>query len=473
MKKFITLAAVASLLYACGSGDRGELLNGVQGKRWITEKPQGMSYIPAGSFTMGKTHEDLLGAQDAPPTTVTVGSFYMDETEVTNNQYRKFVEFVKDSIVRTKLAIMADEMGMDQAAGGIGMFAFLPEEDPSLNQNQSAYDRYMYDNYYSMAMDEDEYAGRRLNKKVRLIADPQRYPDEYYVEVMDSLYVPARENMNGMKTFDVSKLKFKYSYFDRDANLNDKETSARDRRSKYLKTVEVNIYPDTTVWHKDLAGTYTNPMVDRYFWHQAYGEYPVVGVNWHQAKAFAAWRTLYKNVYLKSKKSAYVIDEYRLPTEVEWEYAARGGISNGMYPWGGPYVTDEKACFLANFKTDRGDYAADGALFTAEARSYKPNGYNLYNMSGNVAEWIEDAYDQEAYILSTNLMSKAKKGEQNPIKVVRGGSWRDVSYFLQVSTRDKETADSARAYIGFRTVMKASGPVADATSSATSGRKNK
>src|SRR5690606_21598520 len=175
MKKFITLSAVVSLLFSCGSGDRGELLNGTQGKRWITEKPQGMAFIPGGSFTMGSTHEDLLSAQDAPVRKVNVGSFYMDETEITNNQYRKFVDFVKDSIIRTRLAIMADEMGMDASAGGIGIYAFQEVQDPSLNQNQSAYDRYMYDNYYSMAMDQDEYAGRRLNRKVNLIDNPQRY----------------------------------------------------------------------------------------------------------------------------------------------------------------------------------------------------------------------------------------------------------------------------------------------------------
>lgn len=462
MKKFITLIAVASVALGCGSGDRGELLNGVQGKRWFTEKPQGMSYIPGGSFTMGKTHEDLFGADDAPVRNVTVGSFYMDETEVTNNQYRKFVEFVKDSIIRTKLAITADEMGMDATAGGIGAFAFLPEEDPSLNEDQSAYDRYMYDNYYSIAMDEDEYAGRRLNKKVRLIDNPQQYPDEYYVEAMDSLYIPASQSINGLTQFDVKKLNFKYSWFDRAANQADSQTNSRDRRSKYLKTEVVNIYPDTLVWAKDMAGSYVNPMTDQYFWHEAYGEYPVVGVTYHQAKAFAAWRTLYRNAYLKSTRLNKNLEEYRLPTEQEWEYAARGGISNGMYPWGGPYVTDEKACFLANFKPDRSGYAADGALFTAEARSYEPNGYNLYNMAGNVSEWCDDTYVQGAYVSNSNVMAKAIKGEQSPYKVVRGGSWRDVSYFLQVATRDKENADSARSYIGFRTVIKGTDPVIDA-----------
>lgn len=470
MKKFITLTAVVSLLFSCGSGDRGELLNGVQGKRWITEKPQGMAFIPGGTFTMGRSHEDLLGAQDAPVRTVTVGSFYMDETEITNNQYRKFVEFVKDSVVRTRLAIMADEMGMDATAGGIGQYAFQEVEDPSLNQNQSAYDRYMYDNYYSMAMDQDEYAGRRLNKKVKLIDNPQRYPDEYYTEAMDSLIIPANQTALGIATFDVTKLKFKYSWMDNDSNIKDTSTSARDRRAKYLKTETVNVYPDTTRWVKEFNYSYNEPMHKEYFWHEAYGEYPVVGVTWNQAKAFTAWRTLYKNTHLKSRRANTAMYEYRLPTETEWEYAARGGIEKAVYPWGGPQTTDEKACFLANFKPDRGDYAEDGALYTAEARSYKPNGYNLYNMAGNVAEWTSTTYDESSYILNSALKPKDKAPLMNPIKVVRGGSWRDVSYFLQVATRDKENADSARSFIGFRTVVLAPGPNVNESSTPASGR---
>jgi len=470
MKKFITLSAVVSLLFSCGSGDRGELLSGTQGKRWITEKPQGMAFIPGGSFTMGSTHEDLLGAQDAPVRTVTVGSFYMDETEITNNQYRKFVDYVKDSIIRTRLAIMADEMGMDATAGGIGLYAFQEVQDPSLNQNQSAYDRYMYDNYYSMAMDQDEYAGRRLNTKVRLIDNPQRYPDEYYIEVMDSLTIPSADSFFGVPSFDVSKLKFKYSWMDKDAAIKDSNVSARDRRSKYLKTEIVNVYPDTTQWVKEFNYSYNEPMHDEYFWHEAYGEYPVVGVNWYQAKAFAAWRTLYKNAHLKSRRANTALNEYRLPSETEWEYAARGGIEKGVYPWGGPYTTDEKECVLVNVLLDRGDYADDGSLYTAEARSYKPNGFNLYNMAGNVAEWTSTPYDESAYILNSSLKPKDKRPEINPMKVVRGGSWRDISHFLKVSTRDKENADSSRSYIGFRNVVSAPGPGSSEANAPASGR---
>src|SRR5690606_20108558 len=144
-----------------------------------------------------------------------------------------------------------------------------------------------------------------------------------------------------------------------------------------------------------------------------------------------------------------------------------------MYPWGGPNVVDEKACFLANFKTDRGDYAADGAMFTAGARSYAPNGYNLYNMAGNVAEWTADAYVQGAYITNANFSAKPVGAEATPLRVVRGGSWRDPSHFFQVATRATDETDSARSSIGFRTAFKAAGPAVDESNIPTSGRSGK
>lgn len=141
-----------------------------------------------------------------------------------------------------------------------------------------------------------------------------------------------------------------------------------------------------------------------------------------------------------------------MPIESEWEYAARGGLEGGTYPWGGPYTTDDRGCFLANFKPLRGDYASDNALYTVEAKSYEPNGYNLYNMAGNVSEWTNTSYDPNSYeYMST--MNPSVIDEKNKRKVIRGGSWKDVAYMLQVNTRDFEYQDSARSYIGFRTVQ--------------------
>ena len=446
MKKFIALTATLSFLISCGSSDRGELV-GVRGKKWRPEKPYGMTLVPGGAFIMGKSDDDLANIQDAPTKTVTVRSFYMDETEITNSEYRQFVEWVKDSTVRTRLAILADEQGQTPGSGGIGDYAFVDQA----TEEKSPYDQYMYDNYYSVGTEDDMYAGRKLNKKAKLIKDPQKYPDEFYVEVMDSMYLPASESYNGLKTMDVSKLVFRYSWMDIQAAAKDKTKNSRSKRSKYLKKENVEVYPDTTVWIKDFAYSYNEPMHNDYFWHQAYGEYPVVGVTWQQAKAFCAWRTLYKNAYQKDKGRQF-INSFRLPTEAEWEYAARGGLESATYPWGGPYAKNDRGCFLANFKPQRGDYAADGALYTVEAKTFDPNDFNLYNMAGNVAEWTDSSYDASAYEY-VSTMNPNVPDQSNKRKVTRGGSWKDVAYFLQAGTRDFEYQDSARSYIGFRTVQ--------------------
>jgi gliding motility-associated lipoprotein GldK len=209
------------------------------------------------------------------------------------------------------------------------------------------------------------------------------------------------------------------------------------KRSSFIKTEQQLVYPDTTVWIKDFAYSYNEPMHNDYFWHQAYGEYPVVGVSWKQAKAFCAWRTLNKNSYIKSKKKHQdLINTFRLPIESEWEYAARGGLESATFPWGGPYAKNVRGCFLANFKPNRGDYAADQALYTVEAKSYEPNGYNLYNMAGNVAEWTLDQYDP-AYF--TKLGDNASDPLINPTarypRSVRGGSYVDDAQKLSVSNR--------------------------------------
>ena len=460
MKKLIAFAAVLALSIGCGrSSDKGELV-GVRGKKWNPEKPFGMTLVPGGAFIMGKSDDDLANVQDAPTKTVTVRSFYMDETEITNSEYRQFVEWVKDSTIRTRLAILADEVGGGGAAattpgkgatkssgksgGSISQYAFA-NTDPA---KMTPYDRYMYENYGSVGTAEDPYAGKKLNHKVKLASGTSKYPDEYYTEVMDSMYLPAAESFNGLRTIDVNKLKFRYTWMD----IQKAAKAKVGKRSSFIRTEQTKIYPDTTVWIKDFAYSYNEPMHNDYLWHQAYSDYPVVGVNWMQAKAFCAWRTLNKNTYVKKRKGQDLINSFRLPTEAEWEYAARGGIESGTYPWGGPYTKNDRGCFLANFKPNRGDYAADQALYTVEAKSYDANGYNLYNMAGNVSEWTDSSYDQSSYEFVSS-MNPNVPDTKNQRKVVRGGSWKDVAYMLQVATRDHEYADSARSYIGFRTVQ--------------------
>jgi gliding motility-associated lipoprotein GldK len=147
-----------------------------------------------------------------------------------------------------------------------------------------------------------------------------------------------------------------------------------------------------------------------------------------------------------------------LPTEAEWEYAARGGRTGTDYPWGGPYIRNSKGCLLANFKPGRGNYSDDGGTYTVKVRSYLPNDYGLYCMAGNVAEWTSSAFDPSASTFVNDLAPtfnyEARKNEAEVMKrkVVRGGSWKDVGYFLQNASRSYEYQDSAKSYIGFRCV---------------------
>lgn len=456
MKKVIAFTVLSLIAIGCGkssSNDKGELVE-VQGKKWNPEKPYGMSLVPGGAFIMGKSDDDLASAGDAPTKTVTVRSFYMDETEITNGEYRKFVEWVKDSIIRTRLAISAEEQGLTgpvkgaprasgKSLGSIGDYAFKGVNPAK----QTPYDKYMSENYIGTG-GEDDLTGRRLNKKIKLKTDTAKYPDEFYSEVMDSMYIPIAESYNGLRTIDVNKLVFRYTEMDMVAAARAKS----GKRSKFIKTEKLKIYPDSTCWIKDFEYSYNEPMHNDYFWHNAYTKYPVVGVTQKQAKAFCAWRTLYKNAYIKSKHKGDNVNSFRLPSESEWEYAARGGLASATYPWGGPYTHNDRGCYLANFKPSRGDYAADGALYTVEAKSFDPNGYNLYNMAGNVAEWTASSYDPSSYEFMSTI-NPSVLDQVNMRKVVRGGSWKDAAYKIQVSTRDFEYADTARSYIGFRTVQ--------------------
>ncbi len=445
MKKAAVLALLIAVFYSCGSNDRGELVGVKTKKKWFSEKPYGMALIPGGSFTMGKQDQDVLGTLNTPTKTVTVRPYYMDETEITNNEYKEFVFWVRDSVTRTKLAYQAEfaalgntnPTGNNNSRNGIQQYAFKNADTIDL----SPYQKYMYENYYSFDTIQP------LNWEADLIWNTEEYLDADYVEVMDSLYISKEDAVDGVRTFNTKFLKYRYSWFDRDAAAR----QGGDRKD-FVQTEVLNIYPDTTVWVKDFNYSYNDPMHQDYFNHQSYGDYPVVGVTWGQANAFCNWRTKKKNAYQKSRKNAALVPDFRLPTEAEWEYAARGGLEFATYPWGSGSTTSDRGCFLANFKPVRGNYAVDGALYTMEAKSYNANDYGLYNMAGNVSEWTNTAYNLSSYYMAST-MNPNVEDRKNKRKIIRGGSWKDVAYYLEVASRDYEYADTARSYIGFRTVQ--------------------
>jgi gliding motility-associated lipoprotein GldK len=229
-------------------------------------------------------------------------------------------------------------------------------------------------------------------------------------------------------------------------------------RSRFIIKERINIYPDTLCWVRDFTYSYHEPMTQNYFWHNAYDNYPVVGITWNQAKAFSVWRTQIYHSWLQNNGDLFVND-FRLPTESEWERGARGDLDLAQYPWGGPYIRNAAGCFLANFKPLRGRYFEDGGFHTVKVYSYNPNGFGLFCMAGNVAEWCSTAFDESMYEFSHDLSSeydyRAKDGD-HPVKkrkVIRGGSWKDIGYYLLNSTRTYEYQDTAKSYIGFRNVM--------------------
>ena len=452
MRKAILYIFSITIIYGCGSNDRGELVGVKIKNKWFSEKPFGMVSIPAGSFTMGKQDEDITGTMSAPPRTVSLSKFYMDETEISNSEYKQFVEWVKDSIVRTELALMADfasggsltNANGEPISGGIYDYAYAVSD----TTGQSAYQKYMFENYYEL----DSLYTKPLNKNEDIIWDTSEYPDVYYAEVMDSLYTKKEDSRDGVRTFNTKKLKYNYTWYD----VNSAVERPNERKS-FLEKESVYVYPDTTVWIKDFNYSYNDPMHQDYFYHPAYQDYPVVGVNWNQAQAFCNWRTKNKNDRMRDKKNFAKIPSFRLPTEAEWEYAARGGLEFSKYPWGGPNTTSDRGCFLANFKPVRGNYAVDGALYTVEVQSFNANDYGLYNMSGNVSEWTNSSFNSSSYYMGSTMNSNVED-RKNKRKIIRGGSWKDVAYYLEVSTRDFEYADTARSYIGFRTVQSTVGP---------------
>lgn len=218
-----------------------------------------------------------------------------------------------------------------------------------------------------------------------------------------------------------------------------------------LEYIMQELYPDTTVWMKDFSHHYGDPMMEYYYAHPAFDDYSVVGVDWYAAQYFSKWRTQFMNTW-RTDNGMFPLPSFRLPAEAEWEYASRGGRDMAKYPWGNPYIRNAKGCMLANFKPGRGNYYDDGFMYTAPVASYFSNDFGLYDMAGNVSEWCEDAYYEAAVPVIWD-MNPRYLDESEPRKLVRGGSWKDIAYYLETGTREFEYRDTTKSYIGFRCVM--------------------
>lgn len=429
---YLIVTILLVLFTGCKSEVKLQDLKGKKRQPWYEPIPYGMVYIKQGSFTMGAS-DQVDDKNILPERNVSVSSFWMDDTEITNNEYRQFVNWVKDSVA----ASLTFKAGID---------------------------------YYKLTDKDDQIIDPPVvdHMKIREIWKDDK-PEVQ--EAIQPIFYQGNERFYGSHEIDYRKIFYSYAYIDlqkaaRRANSFNYATQSYNGgitgRQDFIVSENIPVHPDTLVWVRDFTYSYNEPWTLKYFYHEAFKEYPVVGVTWEQAKAFCHWRTEQKKIYLATHGSA-PIQDYRLPTEAEWEYAARGGRLNSMYPWGGYYTSTEKGCFVANFKPKRGNYIADSRYSTKTMKvgSFDPNDYGLYDMAGNVSEWTSTAYNESGYQMIDDLnpeFTYDAQADDPPAmkrKVVRGGSWKDVSYYLQVSTRDYEYQDSARSFVGFRCVMNA------------------
>ncbi len=155
---------------------------------------------------------------------------------------------------------------------------------------------------------------------------------------------------------------------------------------------------------------------------------PVVGVSWHDAQAFSQWLTQVTGVL------------HRLPTEAEWEAAARGGLNNQPYPWGAE-APDAGGVYRANYQTS--DPGAAGFRLTAPVGSFPANGFGLYDMAGNVAEWCLDRYTP---------LGTAGPFKPGVLRLLKGGSWLSRARDLRCAARQSSPPHYADGFIGFRVV---------------------
>jgi len=403
--------------------------------QWFEPTPYGMAYIQRGSFNIGPSDEEIT--EITRTKTVSVESFWMDDTEITNNEYRQFVYWVRDSIARKLLGETFTDYIITVDNNNV------PLENPVINWQERIDWR---DPEIRMAIDElyiPEHERLAFNKEI----DSRKLIYDYY-------WVDYKQAAKRSNSYNFETRKYDGAVYNSEG-----EVKPIENRGSFLMHESVPVYPDTLCWIRDFAYTYNEPLTLKYFSHTAFDDYPVIGVTWKQANAFCNWRTNLK--VLSNKRSNDIpAHEFRLPTETEWEMAARGGLQNSIYPWGSYYTRNDMGCFVANFKPLRGNYVADSpsTTTTMKAGEFDPNPFGLYDMAGNVAEWTNTAFFEAGYEtiddINPELEYDAKTDDPLVMKrkVVRGGSWKDMAYFIRNSTRTFEYQDTAKSFIGFRCV---------------------
>lgn len=452
LTKFLPIIVLAFGLSACNK-PAGELVGAYTAGPMGDVDPYGMRFIRKGSFLMGPNEQSAIFTQSDNNVMVTVHAFWMDETEITNSEYRQFVNWVRDSLAYMALIgedgieseyALKPRYEREEAPVHINWSKKIPWEKRFIQEDpvHEALAPLFYDEGFGTirtSLLRYNYTWTNIEEAVgmshRFDVTTGHYPDGATVRV-DSFWID--EESNGIQSATITRAL---------------------REPKDLNTnAIICVYPDTLVWVRDFEYSFNDPLLYGYFNMPGYAEYPVVGVTWEQAHAFCHWRT-----HLLRTQGKQIAQAYRLPTEAEWEYAARGGRRAAMYPWGDKYARDAEGCFMANFKPYRGSYHDDTGTATMPVGKFKPNDFGLFDMAGNVAEWTASSYSSTSnahvHDMNPEFPYVARKDDPEILKrkVLKGGSWKDVSYYLQCGVRTYEYQYESRSYIGFRCVRSAIG----------------
>lgn len=456
----IGILILASVVVSCMSSRgfseaSGGEVTGIGGTSISEPAPYGMVLIRRGSLKMGTDKTDSLWGKKMPEREISVDAFWMDETEVTNSKYRQFVFWVRDSILRERMAaagyeeykITEDKNG-DPVKPHLNWAKPLPWRNPDEDEERILNSVYTYHPFDGTKMLD----AKQMNYRYEVFDYAMAAQRKYRLD-------PAERNLNTDIQVDENEqvvISKDTAYID-DNGIIVRRTETRNLSSlwDFVNTYIVNIYPDTTCWVNDFQNAENELYMRLYFSHPNYNNYPVVGVNWEQANAFCNWRTDFLIKGLGG--NAKFVQRYRLPTEAEWEYAARGKNGNEL-PWENEDMKSDKGCYYANFKPDRGDYTQDGNIITSKVGIYSANSNGLYDMAGNVAEWTSTVYTEAGVLSMSDLNPTLKYNAalEDPYalkrKSVRGGSWKDPESFIKSAWRTSEYQNVGRSFIGFRCV---------------------
>lgn len=401
MKRILRLAFVCSMaLTPFGSFAQKALPAPVRAwKQGDVPAPPGMSYIPGGSVSIKYGLDD----DSSSAYRYSLSPFFIDKGEITNKQYREFVQWVIDSVAVTTY-LKNDK------------FFYKSKGVTDSNQRRINWNKVRNAKIWKT---------RKSSVRNALAA---MYQDG---EIKKDLY-----------TFAIKYTKCKPG-------------SKQD--GKIVREV-INVYPNTSVWTSDFPNSGIGMTHQDYFTIPMNDDYPVVGISWKQARAYCYWRSLVRK---ESDFPKFMRDSrlpYTLPSEAQWLRAA----IDVKFPDESEKESGEAIVNNAyNYKQNEGEYTEDGSAGTSPVLSGMPNINGLYNMKGNVSEWTADVWTQSSFVFAHDLDpvisydADPNDGLVLHAKVVKGGSWKDAAKGLGTNYRTFDLDNAQHSYIGFRCVMAA------------------